>query len=180
MYSPALARFQSRDPLPLRGQPDVLYDNNGFGDWLSMMRNLYGYAGNNPLNRNDPSGLATGVDDVVVVTATGTGGSVIAAGALPGCALGLGAYYLVTKPLLEPWFTKLACKWVCKDAPPLPQKKKCKLAGSGFCNKKTWKKPCTYDCGPDGQLVVQINCPEKFKNPEGPPCPGADGSVVEW
>ncbi len=57
MLSPALGRFLSRDPLPEQGQPDVLYDNNEFGDWLTWMRNTYGYVENNPLNDIDPSGL---------------------------------------------------------------------------------------------------------------------------
>ena len=57
MLSPALGRFLSRDPLPLNGDPDVLYDNNWFGDWLTMMRNLYGYTSNNPVNYLDPSGF---------------------------------------------------------------------------------------------------------------------------
>ncbi len=57
MYSPQLGRFLSQDPL-VAGQPDVLFDNNEFGDRLTMMRNLYGYADNNPVNYTDPSGLA--------------------------------------------------------------------------------------------------------------------------
>jgi RHS repeat-associated protein len=56
MYSPQLGRFLSRDPL-VAGQPDIFYDNNWFGDRLTAMRNLYGYADNNPVNYVDPSGL---------------------------------------------------------------------------------------------------------------------------
>lgn len=56
MYSPQLGRFLSRDPL-VEGQPDIFYDNNWFGDRLTAMRNLYGYANNNPVNHTDPSGL---------------------------------------------------------------------------------------------------------------------------
>jgi RHS repeat-associated protein len=56
MYSPQLGRFLSQDPL-VAGQPDVLFDNDVFGDRLTMMRNLYGYANNNPVNVTDPSGL---------------------------------------------------------------------------------------------------------------------------
>lgn len=58
MFSPPLARFLSRDPLPINGQADIFFDNNGFGDWLTLMRNLYGYVSNNSLNAVDPSGLA--------------------------------------------------------------------------------------------------------------------------
>ncbi len=57
MYSPPLGRFLSRDPLPQTGDPDILYDNNWFGDALTEMRDLYGYTSNNPANATDPSGL---------------------------------------------------------------------------------------------------------------------------
>jgi RHS repeat-associated protein len=57
MYSPQLGRFLSRDPL-VDGQPDIFYDNNWFGDALTQMQNLYGYADNNPVNVTDPSGMA--------------------------------------------------------------------------------------------------------------------------
>lgn len=56
MYQLTLGRFLSRDPLRQDGV-EVLYDNNPFGDHLTEMRNLYGYVGNNPVNRVDPSGL---------------------------------------------------------------------------------------------------------------------------
>ncbi len=56
MYSPSLGCFLSRDPL-IEGQPEVLYDNNWFGDWLTAMKNQYAYRGNNPITRTDPSGL---------------------------------------------------------------------------------------------------------------------------
>jgi RHS repeat-associated protein len=56
MYSQTLGRFVSRDPSATRGQPDVLYDNNDFGDRLTLMANLFAYGNNNPLNEFDPSG----------------------------------------------------------------------------------------------------------------------------
>lgn len=55
MYSPQLGRFLSQDPLVR--DPIFLSDNNWFGSRLTMIRNLYGYADNNPVNRIDPSGL---------------------------------------------------------------------------------------------------------------------------
>lgn len=60
MYSPLLGGFLTRDPIAQAGEPDLLYDNNWFGDRLSLMRNLYAYASNNPTNRVDPFGLADG------------------------------------------------------------------------------------------------------------------------
>lgn len=55
MYSPPLGRFLSPDPLTR--DPTLMYDNNWYGDQLTLMRNQYGYCDNNPVNRTDPSGL---------------------------------------------------------------------------------------------------------------------------
>lgn len=55
MYSPQLGRFLNPDPLTR--DPTILYDNNWFGDQLTMMRSVYGYCDNNPINYTDPSGL---------------------------------------------------------------------------------------------------------------------------
>ncbi|MCE9604942.1 MAG: hypothetical protein K8U03_08580 [Planctomycetia bacterium] len=56
MYHAELGQFTTRDPLPQEGEPDVLYDNNWFGRWLDMMKNLYGYTYSKPLNYVDPYG----------------------------------------------------------------------------------------------------------------------------
>lgn len=56
MYSPGLGRFLSQDPLPIVG-PDILTDNNWFGERLTAMRNQYGYCSNSPVDKVDPSGL---------------------------------------------------------------------------------------------------------------------------
>ncbi len=55
MYSPKLGRFLTEDPLTR--DPTILHDNNWFGDALTLMKNKYGYCGNNPINATDPSGL---------------------------------------------------------------------------------------------------------------------------
>ncbi len=55
MYSPQLGRFLSTDPLV--ADPTILYDNNWFGERMTLMRNLYGYCRNSPTVRIDPSGL---------------------------------------------------------------------------------------------------------------------------
>jgi hypothetical protein len=57
MLSPALQRFESADPLGLGGGGQLLYDNNPFGDWLTAIRNSYGYCLINPISPIDPSGL---------------------------------------------------------------------------------------------------------------------------
>jgi RHS repeat-associated protein len=57
MYSPALGRFLSRDPVLENGNRHLVYDNNWFGQRLSVMRDDYGYAYSNPINFIDPSGL---------------------------------------------------------------------------------------------------------------------------
>jgi len=57
MYSPVLNRFTSRDPLPLEGEPDILYGESWVKRNVTMRMNPYAYVENNPANRIDPSGL---------------------------------------------------------------------------------------------------------------------------
>ncbi len=58
MYSPVLGRFESRDPLPLEGEPDILYGDSWVKRNVTMRLNPYTFVENNPANRLDPSGLA--------------------------------------------------------------------------------------------------------------------------
>jgi RHS repeat-associated protein len=57
MYSPSLAQFISRDPLPEANEPILLSDNDWFGHRVTMMRNLYAYGGNDPVTNVDPNGM---------------------------------------------------------------------------------------------------------------------------
>ena len=57
MYSPVLSRFQSRDPLPLEGQADVLYGDTWIKRNIMMRLKAYTYVDNNPVTGIDPSGL---------------------------------------------------------------------------------------------------------------------------
>lgn len=160
MYSPQLGRFLSQDPLV--ASPTVLYDNNWFGDRLTLMRNLYGYVDNNPINATDPSGLLF-VPPPPLLTVPVVGQCVAV-----GTVVGGFTYYCFGRPLGR--FIERKC---------IQKPKKCKLIGSGGCVGKQPKrrKRCTYDCGPDGQVEIHIWCPaETNREPE---CPGADGSVVE-
>ncbi|MFN0017421.1 MAG: RHS repeat domain-containing protein [Pirellulaceae bacterium] len=70
MYSPILNRFTSRDPLPLEGEPDIMYPF----DFVPPKRfgtNLYSYVENNPVNYIDPSGLDRCSGSVTACNATG-------------------------------------------------------------------------------------------------------------
>lgn len=59
MYSPTLGKFLTRDPLAQNGEPDILYGDIWFANRLRMIRNLYNYVDNSPVNLVDPSGLDT-------------------------------------------------------------------------------------------------------------------------
>jgi len=60
-YDPVVGRWISKDPILFNGG----------------QANLYVYAGNDPINRIDPSGRFAGVDDAIVVT----GGAILVGGA---------------------------------------------------------------------------------------------------
>ena len=61
----------------------------------------------------------------------------------------------------------------CKEK----KKRKCKLIGSGGCNKKRGLKRCTYSCDDQPSEDFPIPCgPGNWD----PPCPGSDGSIVEF
>lgn len=150
-------------------QPVGQLDDETFGP---DSYNPCSFVHNNPINMTDPSGLkvipppappappTTGIC-ARICTGLGTVGSWVVAPI--AIVLGPGAN-------------------TCADAEwhPPRNRKKCTLIGSGGCvgKKPNRTKKCTYDCGPDGQIVTTINCPPNVN--EEPPCPGADGSVVTF
>jgi RHS repeat-associated protein len=90
-------RTLSRRHLPRRAAPGYracgYKTASGRPKWLSRDPageegglNLYGYVGNDPLNRRDPTGLIAGVDDAVEADAVLVGGAILA---------GVGAYEAV-------------------------------------------------------------------------------------
>ncbi len=57
MYMPTLGRWISKDRLPEKGEPEVLYTHEYVAKRMRAITDPYGYAINNPISYFDPSGL---------------------------------------------------------------------------------------------------------------------------
>ena len=62
MYMPTLGRWISKDPLPEKGEPEVLYTHDYVAQRMQAVLHPYTYAENSPTGRFDPSGLQTAED----------------------------------------------------------------------------------------------------------------------
>ena len=173
MYSAGLGRFLSQDPVSTVG-PDVLTDNNPFGESLTRMRNLYGYAENDPVRWVDPSGLRVASSPPStwewICTKVGTGASAT----WRCCKWVGGAPIAFVCIVLDP--TTCHAPEVSQLPPLGGPKRNCKLIGSGECNRTKGLKRCTYTC--DGKPSEDIPIPCGPGNWD-PACPGSDGKPVE-
>ena len=144
---------------------------------------LYQYVASNPGIQIDPSGLTTG--GILEIPISISIGVLIVIVVLLIIVLNLlgqeisrrEEIRIIPRANLWDFFCRVR-EWF----PPIPpppiddlQKEKCKLIGSGGCNKKKGLKRCTYSC-PRGKVEGPIPCgPGNWD----PPCPGWDGSEVE-
>lgn len=152
--------------------------------------NLYEYASSRPILFVDPSGMVVAAPPPPVGTIITIGGGAVggeaAAGAGTVCAttiggavvcgvgIGIGLYEGVTKPLIEPILEDILFDSWRRPRCDEPARK-CKLIGSGGCNKKAGLKRCTYSC--DGGPAEDHSIPCGPGNWE-PKCPRWDGSDV--
>jgi hypothetical protein len=75
--------------------------------------NPYGYAENSPVNATDPTGLATGIEEEIIILSTKSPG-VFKVAAIPGTVLGVALYRVVTKPVVQPTLEMLTDKLYCR------------------------------------------------------------------
>jgi RHS repeat-associated protein len=155
VLSGTTGRWLQRDPL-------------GYTDTF----NLYEYVASSPVRSLDPSGR--GLEWVLFVITVSKGGVVVAVILVVLLAVAWAIIRLVEQ--IKAWYRKDDCEDVEVIIETRTEKKeKCKLIGSGGCNKKKGLKRCTYSC-PRGEVEAPIPCgPGNWD----PACPGWDGTEVE-
>ncbi len=132
MYMPTLGRWISKDPLPEKGEPEVLYTHEYVAQRMRAILQPYTYVENLPTRHIDPSGLQPGFKDYwcckfenirgeIVYKTYGTDKTRNKAEAIAGCKKKLGdsRYILVFAEIVS---ANADCR-KHKPAPPVPPRR---------------------------------------------------------